>query len=435
MARWLGPIVPAALGIIAIAVTAAINRPAVGAPPLPVSESVLSLTRVHDVQGHLAGMIGLDRRVRPEATAPSGATQGCVVVGAPRGQTIFAEHGGDMLVPASTTKLITSAVAVDSFGADHTFSTEARVDESGRLYLRGMGDPLLASPEWIAANPDRASSSLQTLAEAVRAAGIDVTAVVVDNAWFDQNPWVDGWEDRYLQEGIAPAVSALAVDRGDTMFPPGAPRPAGASRLPDVAAGYVLARLLGKPNLEIERGSTPESSRKVADLPSPPLSAIIKDMNTWSDNFIAEVLLRQVGKASGDPTTAGGLAAEKNALERNGLDPTLFVLHDGSGLNRQNRVSCAAFVALLQQAGDIGSALYESLAVGGVDGTLRKRNMGSQVRAKTGTLDDVSALVGYVETPKGRLPFAVVDNAVASQWDIRANQEAIVADIAAWPAP
>jgi D-alanyl-D-alanine carboxypeptidase/D-alanyl-D-alanine-endopeptidase (penicillin-binding protein 4) len=127
------------------------------------------------------------------------------------------------------------------------------------------------------------------------------------------------------------------------------------------------------------------------------------------------MLLKELGlSSSGQGTTEAGLAAATEILRRLGLLADGTVLLDGSGLDPQNRTTCAAVMAALRRAGR-DSDLTRSFAVGGETGTLRKRMAGSpaigRVVAKTGTLNSVNALAGWADTPAGAtLVFAAIGN-------------------------
>jgi D-alanyl-D-alanine carboxypeptidase/D-alanyl-D-alanine-endopeptidase (penicillin-binding protein 4) len=119
-------------------------------------------------------------------------------------------------------------------------------------------------------------------------------------------------------------------------------------------------------------------------------------MNRPSDNFYAEVLGKLLAATSDGPpgTIAKGAAALRAWVASHGAG---FSLHDGSGLSYANRVTAAGILHLLEvaDAAPWGSALRSTLATGG-QGTLEDRLRGERVRAKTGTLDDVSALSGWI---------------------------------------
>ncbi len=118
-----------------------------------------------------------------------------------------------------------------------------------------------------------------------------------------------------------------------------------------------------------------------------------------SDNTAMELLTKELGlKERGSGSTAAGLAAVRADLAADGFSLTGFVNADGSGLSRQDRVTCSLLVGVLERAGP-GGLLVRDLPVAGRSGTLLDEMKGTaaagRVLAKTGTLDGVKALSGW----------------------------------------
>lgn len=166
-------------------------------------------------------------------------------------------------------------------------------------------------------------------------------------------------------------------------------------------------------------GSLPSHPVPVFTLRSKPLSEIVRDMNKNSNNFIAELLLRTLGAETyGRPgSREKGARAVDAFLRTCGIDPGSVNLTDGSGLSRSNTLTPETLVrVLVRMWGDqrIGDSFVASLPVGGIDGTLRGRMFGAahgRVLAKTGHINGVSALAGYVEdTSEGPVAFAFIVN-------------------------
>jgi D-alanyl-D-alanine carboxypeptidase/D-alanyl-D-alanine-endopeptidase (penicillin-binding protein 4) len=153
---------------------------------------------------------------------------------------------------------------------------------------------------------------------------------------------------------------------------------------------------------------------------SPPLGEAIQVINKVSENLHAEMLLREVGLLqSGAGTLDAGLEAEKTFLRQIGIytNPPPVQFADGSGLAREDLATPAAIVSLLEYMwqSPYRALWVGTLPVGGVDGTLQDRFRGiphaAQVHAKTGTLENVHTLSGYIERPRGRwIAFSLLVN-------------------------
>ncbi len=155
---------------------------------------------------------------------------------------------------------------------------------------------------------------------------------------------------------------------------------------------------------------------------SEPLHELLRTVNHRSHNFYAEQLLRAVGRAaSGEGSAEGGAAAVMALLERAGADTTGVRVVDGGGLSPLNRASAGSFVALLTHMAKSphGEVLMESLPVAGEVRRFRRMGgtaAGGNLRAKTGTIDGVSALSGYVTAANGELiAFSIIGNGLRSE--------------------
>ncbi|HYG82912.1 MAG TPA: D-alanyl-D-alanine carboxypeptidase/D-alanyl-D-alanine-endopeptidase, partial [Pyrinomonadaceae bacterium] len=170
-----------------------------------------------------------------------------------------------------------------------------------------------------------------------------------------------------------------------------------------------------------------ESLVELASRESPPLSVIAAQTMKPSQNLYTELLLRTLGKVSVpsgavsplERTSADdGIEAVKTFLRGAGIEPRgQFVMADGSGLSRHNYITANATVRLLtyMAAHRYSSAFRDSMPVAGVDGTLRTRLRDTpaqgNMRAKTGTINAVASLSGYVTSGAGeRLAFSIILN-------------------------
>ncbi len=138
---------------------------------------------------------------------------------------------------------------------------------------------------------------------------------------------------------------------------------------------------------------------------SEPLADIIKIINQKSHNLAAEMLLKTIGKEIlSEGESDKGIELEEKFLSKNGISPDKISIVDGSGLSRQNLISPKYFVTLLSKIyhSALRKPFMNSLAVPGKDGTLERRLTyslaQSKVKAKTGSMNNVSALTGYVRT-------------------------------------
>jgi D-alanyl-D-alanine carboxypeptidase/D-alanyl-D-alanine-endopeptidase (penicillin-binding protein 4) len=194
---------------------------------------------------------------------------------------------------------------------------------------------------------------------------------------------------------------------------------------------------------QVTRGTANQGARVLGEVQSAPVTRLVEQMLSESDNVVAEVLSRQVAVAAHRPATfAGGVAAVSDVLGSIGINAG-HAMVDGSGLSVLNRVSVAALTGVLLKAVDPAKPelhpIITGLPVAGWDGTLADRYGGlssagrGAVRAKTGTLDGVSAEAGLVTDADGRqLVFAFVANGVPIGGTIqaRAALDALAATLA-----
>jgi D-alanyl-D-alanine carboxypeptidase/D-alanyl-D-alanine-endopeptidase (penicillin-binding protein 4) len=166
------------------------------------------------------------------------------------------------------------------------------------------------------------------------------------------------------------------------------------------------------------RGAPPQNARPLTVARSKPLSQIVEDLNHFSNNFIAEQLLYALGGPR-PYDRERGLGVLTDYLLELGVAASEIRLEDASGLSHENRLTARALTRLLRanlESVEVHPEFEVSLSVAGRSGTLRKRDFGvpdGRVRAKTGTLDGVSSLAGYLTTKRGRrLAFAILLNSM-----------------------
>jgi D-alanyl-D-alanine carboxypeptidase/D-alanyl-D-alanine-endopeptidase (penicillin-binding protein 4) len=345
------------------------------------------------------------------------------------GRVVFARNVGVPLAPASTEKLAVAYAALAAFGPSYRVRTEvlgegelAGTTWDGDLVLKGYGDPTLSTYD------------LRLLAGQVRAAGIRRVSGRVrgDETFFDARRTAPGWRPSFFIDE-SPPLSALVVDRG---------RYRGiVSRQPALAAAAAFHASLAAAGVAVARsaeiGRATEDAVPLATVLSPPLAAIVRYMTLESDNFTAELLLKQLGALEAVPgTTTRGAAAVRTLLATDGIPLAGVRLADGSGLSLLNRLTARSLVAILRAAWldpAVRRWLVAALPVAGIRGTLEDRLRRPPARgivfAKTGTTRLASSLAGYV---KGRFVFALIQNGrPVPYWSARRAQDRFVTALAA----
>ncbi|HEX9959765.1 MAG TPA: D-alanyl-D-alanine carboxypeptidase/D-alanyl-D-alanine-endopeptidase, partial [Pyrinomonadaceae bacterium] len=172
----------------------------------------------------------------------------------------------------------------------------------------------------------------------------------------------------------------------------------------------------------------PVNPVEITKLESPPLSLIAAKTMKPSQNLYTELILRAMGESIGDKTNPRwtsanrGIAVVDKFLREIGVAPGSVLMYDGSGLSRHDLITPNAVVQLYSymSRSKAASAWRESLTVAGVDGTLKDRFKGTRaennVRGKTGTIDQVSSLSGYMTTAAGeRLVFSFLSNNIPGE--------------------
>ena len=363
------------------------------------------------------------------------------------GRSVFGHNAGTLVLPASTQKLAVAGAALARFGADHryttTVTTTANPDQRGvlrgDLVIVGGGDPALAQPDFAAVEPDRPRSPLEQLAAGIRRAGIRRVQgrLLADATFLANEPIAAGWPTRYFKYLDATRITGLTVDAGRRVYRKAGLLQADAADDPARQSALVLRRLLRERGVTVGRtgvvGQRSAPGTVIASVKSPPLGVMLRYMVQRSDNHFADTIFRTLGAAAGDSTWIGAAGATAQTLAPLRLDWNGVVLADGSGLSRSNRVT-PAFLAQLQAhlwSSNLREQWIQLLAVAGRTGTLSDRLVGTvaeaRVYGKTGSLRDVSALVGTVAGAEGRLlHFAIVGNGLESSARLRTVTDASV---------
>ncbi len=363
--------------------------------------------------------------------APGVSRSAAVAIELSTGKVVYAQNPQLPLIPASNEKLAVTYAALAALGPSYRLETQVlgRGEQDaavwrGDLVLKGFGDPTLSS------------LGLRRLAAEVRGAGIRLVTgrILGDESYFDAFRMGPGWKP-YFYINESPPLSALTVDRGWYR--------GRTSRAPALAAAVLFRKALKQAGVRVagpaRLGALPPDTESypVASLLSPPLAAILHFMDFESDNFTAELLLKQLGTLeSGQGTTAAGALAVRRILGDYGVPMDGVRIADGSGLSRLNRLTAVTVVQMLRSAWvsrDFRDSFFSSLPVAARSGTLERRMLrtaaAGRVRAKTGTTREASALSGIV---KNRYAFSILQNGYpVASWSARRSQDRFAAILAA----
>ena len=320
------------------------------------------------------------------------------------------EH--QMLRPASTMKLLTAITAIDKLGGSYQFRTQlyytGKVEDhtlTGDLYCVGGFDPRF--------NID----DMNAFVESIRCMGVDTIrgSIVADRSMKDADLLGEGW----CWDDDNPPLSPLTIGR-NTQFVDRFIRQL-------VDDGVVL-------DVRISDGTLPDSAFHLCSR-FHSIDQILLRMMKQSDNFYAEAMFYQLAAHQGHrPARAKDAAAiVKRLISKVGLGHRPYRIADGSGLSLYNYLSADLEVRLLRYAyrnSTVYLHLLPSLPVAGSDGTLRNRMRGSfaadNVKAKTGTLEGVSALAGYCTAANDhRLCFSIINQGVMHTSNARRFQDRV----------
>lgn len=421
----------------------------------------------------------------------AGGTESIAIVRLSDGQTIYESNAKKALVPASVTKVLTSAAMLHYFKPATTlktkfFTTGARSGTSvdGPLYVRGDGDPMLVNEKlWQMAadlknmgirsfegdliidnslfddeerdssRADRANSSDRAYDAPVTAFGINFNTLPIVIA-----PGLRSGEaakvgfDPYPLPGVALRNRATTDSGNQNHLSAVRSTSKGDSSI--VVNGSIgvqnapakVYRSMGDPLSEngeqlrafllnegitvkgrVRGGKVPANAKLLYTIDSYDIAYIVQGLNHFSNNYIADALVKRLGALqAGDVSGSGSLASGVRAIDKFlrsevGIKDK-YEIHNGSGLDHRNNFSADQIVKVLlymQKRMDLFPEYLASFPASGWTGTLKKRFKGADVmdgmvRAKTGTLTQpvaVSSIAGYMGHPKhGMLAFAILNN-------------------------
>ena len=334
------------------------------------------------------------------------------------GQPLYAVNVAHRMRPASCQKLVTAITALHFLSGNYQLSTDFRITGTvtagvlnGDLCIVGGMDPLVTADEL-----------LQAAATIKQQQGIERIAgnLIYDLSMREDTPlgWGWCWDDDYGP------LSALLVDGKDTFEQ---------NWLQALSkAGIRVSSQVG------QRATASKQSRSVFTVRHN-IDEVLEPMMKNSDNIIAECLFYQIAASTGQKYAGHKQVAKctEELLRGIGLEPDNYKVADGSGLSLYNYVSAEMLVAILCYAWRtpaIREHLLPSLPIAGFDGTLQKRMIGTEaegnVRAKTGTVNGIVSLAGYLTATNGHtLAFCIINQGVPSSSVGRAFQDEVCQEL------
>ncbi len=376
-------------------------------------------------------------------------------------RTLYEHQSQRFFLPASTTKLLTTAGAFVQLGGEHRLRT-VFYQQGRQLHLVGQGDPTFTTVKLQQLAQKLTPTQRQTFDTVVIHTGyfqgpnfndqwewqdiLNTDIVPINNLILNRNEsqmrliaqtagkparvvWSDPNAGRYWQIINTTRSTQSPTQPVNIWIPPGLPQlhiRGDVTPQPlvftvpildtDQYLVQTLTRLFPNKKVTIQRTVPPANlGTEVAAVASVPVAQLVTQINQVSDNLYAEALLRHLGAVSNPriPSDLAGIQAVQKVLAGLGVSPGGVRQSDGSGLSRHNRVTPLALVQMLQGMAVAHASYADSLAVPGLSGTLRRRFTRTDInlQAKTGTLSGVAALAGYLQPRnRPRLVFAIVVN-------------------------
>lgn len=422
------------------------------------------------------------------------------IVDAGSGKPIYTRNSDTLMVPASNMKIVTSAAALHYLGTDYQFVTRVGlIGET--LVIMGGGDPLLGDPQTDQKNGKIGGWIFDDIVKALQEnKQTRLREIIIDRYFFDSNRVCPNWPVEQLNQSYACEVSGLnynnncvrisvrksggraivAVDpatryidllnevtvtsKGNNVI--GAYRSAQPNKLKivgrvcdesgasaDVAIeapatffGVLLAEHLARSGIEIPSQIVHKYVRnnkhiRIIREYATPLSDVLARCNKDSLNLAAEVFVKTISAEHTDGRINGewphGQVLVGRYLRSLGIADDEFILDDGSGLSRQNRLTANALTRVLLEIyhSDNWPLFRDSLAAGGVDGTVAKYFRSDKYRGKvigkTGYIDGVRTFSGVCATAAGDVIFSILTSGgtAATRAAINSIAEAIIDEL------
>jgi serine-type D-Ala-D-Ala carboxypeptidase/endopeptidase (penicillin-binding protein 4) len=212
---------------------------------------------------------------------------------------------------------------------------------------------------------------------------------------------------------------------------------------PDIWSGYNLKAFLRQRGIEVRgkvhSGKAPDDAKVLAEQESKPIELMLADMDKFSNNYVAEMLTKNIGAKVQPPgTIPKGVEVIRDQLLKIGLQASEFDIVNPSGLTRENRFTARSLWKVTHYLKDqfqYNPEFISSLPIAGIDGTLKKRMKGTVaerwVRAKTGLMTGIVSLAGYAGRKDGSvLPFVMMYNGSADESSVRSLYDKICVTLA-----
>ena len=327
---------------------------------------------------------------------------------------LYSYGGKQALRPASTMKLLTSVAALDLLGSGYAFRTY--------LYYKGtISKGVLSGDVWLVGGMDPLfdERDMRIFAETIHRIGVDTIRgrIMQDLSFKEEQLLGEGW----CWDDENPQLTPLLISGKDEF----------ASQFKDelMKCGVFVDAPVSTGRLPKDKDVLLICSRSHA------LREVLEPMMKESDNLYAESMFYQIAASIGKRPAEAVHARQliKQLLTKAGVTGVQYRIADGSGLSLYNYVTPELMIRLLRYAylkRDVMAALYPSLPVAGVDGTLKKRMTKGfafeNVHAKTGTVSGVSSLAGYCRSANRHLlAFCIINQGVMKNADGRNFQDKV----------
>lgn len=357
----------------------------------------------------------------------AGIKVSCKVMHADFSKVLYELDPDIPMIPASITKLITGAAAFSKLGSNYSIPTKVYTDDNdikdgiinGNLYIKGYGDP------------DLNSGDIQILTDEITKKGIkQITGnIVADESYFDNvYKTLSGVYNSDTGPSYWPYVTALCLDKTYGAMSVGSLLSSDLTAAGVTVEGTVIA------------GTTPSGVKEIAQI-SHSIYDVLAYMLKESDNHSALTIFKLLGaKFKKTPASLeDGMDVIISFLNEIGVDRYSYEILEGSGLTRYNKVNAELYMKLLKHMYDdrfLFDYFMNALTIAGKDGTLKKRMIGTEaegnVYAKTGTLNSVSALSGYVIDKDNEILifYCVMNGFNGNALDMRAAQDDVCITLA-----